>query len=115
VEDFSAALDQDLNISAAWAVVFEWVREMNRLLAGQKMSPEQAASELKGWQEIDGVLGLGARTEQSAPPELLKLLKERQEARKSKDFKRADAIREELKGKGWQIEDTPKGARLKPL
>ena len=41
------------------------------------------------------------------------LLDERQAARKAKDFKRSDAIRDELKAKGWVIEDTPKGARLK--
>jgi len=41
------------------------------------------------------------------------LLDERQAARKAKDFKRADAIRVELKAQGWVIEDTPKGARLK--
>jgi len=35
--------------------------------------------------------------------------------RKAKDFKRADAIRDELKSKGWIIEDTPRGARLKRL
>jgi cysteinyl-tRNA synthetase len=41
------------------------------------------------------------------------LLDQRQAARKAKDFKRADAIRDELKAKGWMLEDTPKGARLK--
>ena len=41
------------------------------------------------------------------------LLEARQAARKAKDFKRADAIRDELKAKGWIIEDTPKGAALK--
>jgi cysteinyl-tRNA synthetase len=46
---------------------------------------------------------------------LLALLEERQAARKARDFKRADAIRDELKAKGWVIEDTPKGARLKKL
>ena len=44
---------------------------------------------------------------------LLALLDERQAARQAKNFARADAIRQELKSKGWQIEDTPKGARLK--
>ena len=39
----------------------------------------------------------------------------RQGARKAKDFKRADALREELKAKGWLIEDTPKGARVKKI
>ena len=46
---------------------------------------------------------------------LLALLEERQAARKAKDFKRSDAIREELKTKGWMIEDTPKGPRLKRI
>ncbi len=40
-------------------------------------------------------------------------VKQRQVARKAKDFKKSDAIRDELKAKGWLIEDTPKGARLK--
>jgi cysteinyl-tRNA synthetase len=40
-------------------------------------------------------------------------LEQRQEARKAKDFKRADQLRDELKGKGWLIEDTPKGPKLK--
>ena len=41
------------------------------------------------------------------------LVAERAAARKAKDFKRADAIRDELKAKGWIIEDTPKGPKLK--
>jgi cysteinyl-tRNA synthetase len=61
------------------------------------------------------VLGLGHAPEAGAPPELLALLDERQAARKAKDFKKSDAIRDELKAKGWVIEDTPKGARLKPV
>ena len=40
---------------------------------------------------------------------------ERQTARKNKDFKRSDVIRDELKAKGWVIEDSPKGQRLKKL
>jgi len=42
-------------------------------------------------------------------------MEERQAVRKAKDFKRSDAIRDELKVKGWVIEDTPKGPRLKKL
>jgi cysteinyl-tRNA synthetase len=114
-QDFSAALDEDLNIAAGWAVVFDWVREMNRQLASESISPVHAAVELGTWGQIDQVLGLGSKVEESAPPELLKLLDDRQQARNAKDFKRADAIRDELKAKGWQIEDTPKGARLKRL
>jgi cysteinyl-tRNA synthetase len=110
---FTDALDSDLNVSAAWAVVFDWVRETNKELAGGAMTAESAATALVSWQEVDRVFGLGAPPEQDAPAELIALLEERQAVRKAKDFKRSDAIRDELKAKGWLIEDTPKGPRLK--
>ena len=71
-----------------------------------------AAAELAAWERIDTVLGVG-KAEEEAPVELTALLEERAEARKAKDFARADAIRDELTKEGWTIEDTPKGARLK--
>jgi cysteinyl-tRNA synthetase len=43
------------------------------------------------------------------------LAETRTDAKKAKDFKRADAIRDELKAKGWVIEDTPKGPKLKKI
>jgi cysteinyl-tRNA synthetase len=112
---FSAALENDLNVSAAWAVVFDWVREANGLLKENKLSPTQAAAALAAWQRIDSVFGVGQKAEAEAPAEILALLDERQAARKAGDFRRADVIREELKLKGWVIEDTPKGPRLKRL
>jgi cysteinyl-tRNA synthetase len=110
---FTAALDDDLNVSAAWGMVFEWVREMNRLLAANQLSAPDAAAALAGWERIDSVFGLGRRGASEAPPDIQALLEQRQEARKAKDFRRADAVRDELKARGWLIEDTPKGARLK--
>ncbi len=112
---FTEALDEDLNVSAAWGVVFEWVRETNRKLAANELTPAQAATELKAWETIDQVLGIGVKATDEVPAELLALLEERQAARKARDFKRSDAIRDELKAKGWVIEDTPKGPRLKKL
>ena len=53
--------------------------------------------------------------EVEVPAEIAALLEARQAARKAKDFKRADAIRDELKAKGWIIEDTPKGPKLKKI
>ena len=49
------------------------------------------------------------------PEEIRLLADERAVAKKAKDFKRADAIRDELKAKGWIIEDTPKGIKLKKI
>ena len=68
---------------------------------------------LAAWNRIDSVFGLGRKQESEAPPEIQQLLEERQAARKAKDFKRADALRGQLAARGWVIEDTAKGPRLK--
>ena len=112
---FAEFLDDDLNISGAWGAIFEWVRQTNRKLTENALSAQQAAAALAAWQAVDSVLGAGAIQVMEVPPELNALLEQRQAARKAKDFKRADAIRDELKAKGWIIEDTPKGAKLKRL
>jgi cysteinyl-tRNA synthetase len=75
------------------------------------------------WREFDAVLGLDfeknavLREEeaQEVPESVERLLAERQEARKNRDFARADAIRSELAAQGWEIADTPEGAKVKPL
>lgn len=134
VEQFSIALADDLNISAAWAAVFEWVREMNswydlqviaefkdlkadktKIESRKTTLAQKAAAELAAWQKLDSVLGVGAKTEVEIPAELTALLDARQAARQTKDFKKSDALRDELKAKGWLIEDTPKGPKLKRI
>jgi cysteinyl-tRNA synthetase len=112
---FAQALDSDLNISGAWGVIFEWVRQTNAKLAEKTLTASQAAAALAAWQRVDSVLGMGAAPEAEIPTELNTLLEQRVAARKAKDFKRADEIRDELKARGWVIEDTPKGAKLKRL
>ena len=115
VQQFSAALADDLNVSVAWASVFEWVRETNKCIADNTLSIPAAASALAAWEKVDSVLGVGVKTEAEVPAEISALAEARMAAKKSKDFQRADAIREELKAKGWVIEDTPKGIKLKKI
>jgi cysteinyl-tRNA synthetase len=138
INQFSAALDDDLNISRAWGVIFGWIRDLNRLIAQGKLSREQAIIAIGTWKKLDEVLGLDLRPrsslrmrekkgvvpigiltsisgEEDAPADIRILLTDRILARKGKDFKRADAIRDELKTKGWVIEDTPKGPKLKKI
>jgi cysteinyl-tRNA synthetase len=112
---FTGALDDDLNISAAWAVVFEWVRELNRAASAGELTAPKAAAALATWRRLDTVLGVGERAEAEAPPEIVALAEARQAARGAKDFRRADALRDELKARGWVVEDTPKGPKLKRL
>jgi cysteinyl-tRNA synthetase len=95
--------------------VFDWVRETNRALAAGQVDVAHAVAALADWAAVDRVLGIGGKSEAEAPAEIVALLESRQAARKGKDFKRADAVRDELKAKGWVIEDTPKGPRLKRI
>jgi cysteinyl-tRNA synthetase len=115
VQEFTATMDEDLNVSSAWARVFDWVSENNRLLANNSLTPAQAATELAAWDKVNSVLGIGSVAEADAPAEIVALLDARQAARKAKDFKRSDQIRDELKAKGWIVEDSPKGPKLKKL
>jgi cysteinyl-tRNA synthetase len=115
LHEFSAALDNDLNIAGAWGAIFEWVRDINKKLAENAMNPAAAAAALATWEKLDSVLGVGAPKEVEVPAEITALVEARQAARKAKDFKRSDALRDELKAKGWGVEDTPKGARAKRL
>jgi cysteinyl-tRNA synthetase len=113
VEPFSAALADDLNISAAWASVFGWVRETNKRIAENSLSQNDAAAALAAWEKADSVLGVGVKTDVEVPAEITALAEARVAAKKARDFKRADDIRNELKGRGWLVEDTPKGPKLK--
>lgn len=115
VNDFIAALDDDLNISAAWAAIFDWISETNKRLADGAVTAAAAADLVATWEHLNSVLGLEAVTAAEAPAEILALLEARQAARKAKDFKRSDEIRDELKAKGWVVEDSPKGPKLKKL
>ena len=115
VDDFTSALDEDLNISAAWGVVFKWITGTNKRMAENSLSAHEAAAALAAWDKIDSFLGIGAPAEIEAPAEIVALLEARQTARKAKDFKKSDALRDELKAEGWAIEDTPKGPKLKRI
>ena len=118
---FEKTLDDDLNVSAAWASVSLWLANHNApdLMIDQRLDPQGTANKcalaLAAWQEIDRVMGLGERPMSEIPAAIIGLQEMREEARKRKNFKGADAIRDELKSKGWLIEDTPKGARLKRI
>ena len=112
---FTTALEEDLNISGAWGAVFEWVREINRRLAEHSLRPAAAESALVEWNKVDSVLGIGTKSEADIPAEIVALAEARVAAKKAKNFKRADEIRNELKAKGWVIEDSPRGIKLKKI
>ncbi|NYZ78147.1 class I tRNA ligase family protein, partial [Candidatus Micrarchaeota archaeon] len=113
--NFENAFDADLNTPLALAAVFEFVHAFNKLVEEKKLGAEEARDALQALEEFDSVLGV--LSQRKAPPELEKFveekIREREQARKRKDFKTGDAIRLELKRRGVIIEDTPTGVKWK--
>lgn len=116
LDNFTSALADDLNVAAGWAAVFDWVAVTNKRLAENSLNAGEAAAALAAWEKVDSILGIGAKHQpEDVPPEINALLDARQAARAAKDFKKSDAIRDDLKAKGWVIEDTAKGPKLKRI
>ena len=115
-DKFDAAMEDDLNTADAISVVFELIREVNTIVK-DGASREFAAKALSLLSELTGVLGILGGSEEShlIPAEIEALVQERQEARKAKNFARADEIRDLLREKGFEVEDTPQGPRIHKL
>lgn len=107
--DFIAAMDDDLNTADALTAIYEIVRVANTGL--DESTPKECVEKVYGtFNELMDVLGLEDRTKaDSVDEEIERLIAERGEARKNKDFKRADEIRDLLKSKGIVLKDTPTG------
>jgi len=112
-KDFEEAMDDDLNISVALAALFDFVRDVNKLMDDNVLSKEEAHEVYELMMRFDKVLGVigEVEKEEKLPKEIAELIQKREEARKAKDWKAADKIREELKQTGIIIEDTPEGVR----
>jgi cysteinyl-tRNA synthetase len=110
---FVGAMDDDLNISGALGSLFDFIRFVNKRIVEGSLQPSEAQDVLEEWREIDKVLGFGMPVKSEVPAEVQTLVEERQAARKAKNFKRSDEIRDQLAKLGWTVEDTPQGPRAK--
>ena len=110
---FEDALDDDLNVSEALGVVFNLVKDVNRLMDEKKISKSDAEKALETMNNFDSVLGILKREELVLDEEIEKLIEKRSKAREEKDFKLADQIRKDLEAKGIILEDTPQGTKWK--
>lgn len=112
---FVTALADDLNISAALGVVFDFVRVMNTFCDEGKIGKGEAKKILELMQKFDTVLGCLSfeKGEEEVPMELLEALQKRIKAREERDWKLSDQLRDFIYERGYVIEDTPKGTRLK--
>lgn len=112
---FDSALADDLNISAALAALFDLIRELNTVCDENKLGKDEAQAALKlfaKWDQILAVLPL-QKQEEEIPVDLLRLLEERETARRDKNWRLSDEMRDAILARGYLIEDTPSGVRLK--
>ena len=116
-KEFEEAMDDDLDINTALASLFNFVREVNRLIDQNKLSKEEAEKVRKLMLNFDKVLGVigEEEKEEELPKEIMELIQKREEARKRKDWKTADEIREKLRQMGIILEDTPEGVKWRRI
>jgi len=110
-EAFKAAMDNDLHIPGAMAALFDMVHEGNKALdAG--VGPVESSNVRDVLTDFDRVLGFLRKESQAAAKEVMKLVDEREKARKSGNWRQSDGIREKLIELGWEVRDTRGGPHV---
>jgi cysteinyl-tRNA synthetase len=118
--DFAQGLADDLNFALALAALFAYVREVNVAIEEKRIGEGDRQRVLDALTDVDRVLGVldpadwpeGQAREDDAA-EIERLIQERNDARKNRDFKASDRLRDELAARGIVLEDTPQGTRWK--
>jgi cysteinyl-tRNA synthetase len=116
---FGAAIESDLNTAGALAAMFDLVRDANKAMDDRQFGKADATAVRRAFEAFDHVLGVIAlrRAEDARPPvpieEIERLIEERHAARRRRDFKAADGIRNSLAERGILLEDNPAGTRWK--
>jgi len=114
LSEFEAAMDDDLNTSAALAAIHNMVREINTVLAAEELRTDDRDAVLDAIARFESVLGIFGEEESDAlDADIEALVEERQEARRQRNFARSDEIRDLLALKGIVLEDTKDGVRWK--
>jgi cysteinyl-tRNA synthetase len=106
LNDFEKAINNDLDMPGAMAVLWKLVRD------------KKADGKLGAIKKMDEVLGLDllkAEKKVKVPAEIKKLADSRLAARKEKDWAKSDKLRDELKKKGWVVEDVGDGFELRKV
>ena len=113
-QKFISAMDDDLNTADGISAVFELITDINTQLKGgaSKGFAEHALSDLMELCDVLGLLQQSKDEDGGIDPEIQALIDERQAARKSKNFARADEIRDQLKAMGITLKDTPQGVQV---
>ncbi len=113
--EFDAALDNDLNIPGAIAAVQHMTQEINPALIAAELGPGNKA-EVAGFLEgADSVLGFLAHEKGSLDAQVEAMIEARAEAKRNRDYARADEIRKQLADQGIVLEDSPTGTRWRRM
>ena len=114
VNKFDAAMDDDLNTADAMGAIFELVRDANQSLSSEN-SIEAVRTALDALLEMCDVLGLLMKKTDVLPENIQNLASERETARKEKNWKRSDELRDQLKELGYAVEDTKEGQKIRKI
>lgn len=110
--EFKSSMDDDLNTADGISAIFQMVTAINKEIVNGS-SKAFAKEALEKMMSLCSVLGLlQDDEEEDFGEDIMKMVNERQEARKAKDFKRADEIRDELAARGITLKDTPQGVQI---
>jgi cysteinyl-tRNA synthetase len=112
-EHFIDAMDSDLNVSAALAAIFDFVRFAYQKDSQKDITGGDAQTAIDFLKEVDGVLNILRSQPELLDAEIAEQIEARQAARRRRDFSEADRIRQWLLSKGIQLEDTREGVRWK--
>lgn len=110
---FEKALDDDLNASGALGAIFDFVRDMNRLMDSHGLSHDERKTAINRMKLIDTVLNFKASEAEMIDDEVEALIQKRTEARQNKDWGLADKIRDDLLAMGIILEDGSGGVKWK--
>lgn len=113
-EEFCQAMEDDMNTADAVSKLFDLSKRINQGI-NEEVGRESLEKAKKVYGELAKVLGLLNKEEDQVDEEVLTLIKEREDARKNKDFARADEIRDQLTEMGIAIEDSRDGTKWKRI
>ena len=109
---FDEAMDDDMNTADALGAIFELVRDANGVVK-PGVSREAARIALQSLKALCDVLGLLMKEEETLPEEIRRMVEERAEARKQKNWARSDELRDAIRAAGYILEDTKQGQKVR--
>lgn len=110
--EFKEAMNDDLNTPIALSAIHDFISKINKLIDEKNVCKDDAKKINKIMQDFDKILGVLKIDKIKVPKEIKELLHKRKLARKNKDFKKSDNIREKIRNLGWEVQDTEKGQKL---